>query len=76
MANPRKPSERTIKQQIRKLRQFIDASKDPIAARLAYVAENALRWATEETAWGSNFPMKDLRNEIEILRTEIKERAK
>lgn len=72
MAKPQRPSERTIKKQIRKLREIVDTSKDPIATRLAYTVENALRWMTEETTWGGNFPVSDVANETENLRKELR----
>lgn len=46
------PTSRTIKSEIGRLRKLIeDDSTDPTERRLHQVAEDALRWSTEDTGW-------------------------
>ena len=67
---PGKPSERRIKDELRKLRKFIECpGQDPIAKRLAQVAEASIRWVTEETDWAG--PMDDVDKFSTIINNEI-----
>ena len=64
----RKPSEKTIKTEINKLRKFIDANGDQLETRLAQVAEEVLRWSIEETDWIG--PMASVKVMAGIIRDE------
>ena len=66
MKKARKPSDRRIKQELRQLREMIETSyNDPIRQRLAQVAEDAIRWVTEETDWDG--PTNNVENFARIL---------
>ena len=61
-------SERTIKKALTELREFIDAdSGDPLAQRIAYAQETAIRWALEKTV-GWETPVQDAQSNAEIYR--------
>lgn len=64
------PSQRTIKREIKKLREQIDKSEDPIVRRISYAMETALRWSILDTKKWS-YPAQDARDNAHILRTEI-----
>lgn len=67
---PGKPSERRIKDELRKLRTFIECpGQDSIAKRLAQVAEDAIRWVTEETDWDG--PLDDVDKFATIINNAI-----
>ena len=62
-----KPDLRGIRREIGKLREFIeDKDNDAIERRLAQVAEDALRWATEDTDWAG--PIADMKGMANIVR--------
>ena len=62
-----KPTKAKTRREIRRLRKFIDTSKDDIAVRIAYAIEEALIWATKETiGWGT--PLKIAKENAEILK--------
>lgn len=62
-----KPSKAKTRREIKRLRKFIDTSKDDIAVRIAYAMEEALRWSIEETVgWGT--PLKMAMDNAEILK--------
>ena len=44
-----KPSGRIVRREIRRLRQLIDNSRDPLCYRIAQGMEDALRWCVEDT---------------------------
>jgi hypothetical protein len=70
MSQATKPSESAIQHELSRLRAFIDTSDDPIATRIAYAVETAIRWATEETAdWDK--PLEEAQSEAKILRAEL-----
>lgn len=61
------PDLRGIRREIGKLRDFIeDDSNDPLERRLAQVAEDALRWVTEDTDWAG--PIEDVAGMAKIIR--------
>jgi hypothetical protein len=64
-------SRASIKRSIKNLRLIIESKTvDPITKRMAYYAENTLRWATEETVdWQR--PEVDLEDEVILLKKEI-----
>ena len=69
MSRLRKPSEKTIKAEINNLRKYIESEAgDPLAKRLAQVAEDALRWSIEQTDWAG--PMADVEGMANIIRND------
>ena len=61
-------SERTIKKELRDLRKFIDSGKgDPLAIRIAYAVETAMRWVLEDTV-GWKTPVEDSKDNAEIYK--------
>lgn len=75
---PRVPSPRAVRDALHELRRFIDEKRDArdeeqkIAARMAYVAETAIRWVTESTDWSG--PLAEARANARILVRELAER--
>ncbi len=67
------PSERTIKRNLRKLRQLIDESKDPIETRIAYAIECAMTWAREDTTWEADYLVREAKDEASCLHKELNE---
>jgi len=64
-----KPDLRAIRREIVKLRSFIENDEnDALEKRLAQVAEDALRWATEDTQWNS--PVEELAGMATIVRND------
>jgi hypothetical protein len=63
-------SERTIKQNIKRLRHIVDTSTDPVESRIAYAMETALRWASLKTV---GWPTMDAeaKTNAAILRDEL-----
>lgn len=68
-----KQSQASIKRSIKNLRLIIDSKAvDLITKRMAYFAENTLRWAIEDTVdWQR--PEVDLEDEVALLLKEIEE---
>lgn len=66
----RKPSPRTVKRRLSELRTLIKTAADPFECYMAQVAENAIIWATEETA-GWETPAHDVLSMARILRREV-----
>jgi hypothetical protein len=67
-----KPSERTIKREIKRLREYIDDNPgDQVGMRIAYEVETALRWATESTT-GWDKPLESCLDAANILRRELR----
>lgn len=61
------PSQRKIKQQIKKLRDLIESKdSDPLQSRLAQIIEEALQWATISTDWDD--PIKSVPQWAKIFR--------
>jgi hypothetical protein len=67
-----KPTIRTIKKEIKNLRNFIDTTDDVISARVAYAVESALVWATTNTK-EIYLPLKDVLINVHILKEEIRD---
>lgn len=67
-----KKSDGTIKRNLRELRKFIDSSDDPIATRIAYAMETAVRWATEDTVEWPGL-LKQAQDEAELLRKQLEQ---
>jgi hypothetical protein len=64
-----KPDLRGIRSEIGKLRKFIEnKDNDALEKRLAQVAEDALRWATEDTEWAG--PIEDVAGMASIIRND------
>lgn len=70
-----KQSQASIKRSIKNLRLIIDSKTvDPITKRMAYFAENTLRWAIEDTVdWQR--PEVDLEDEVALLLKEAAEQG-
>lgn len=68
-------SKRSIKRTLKELRKIIDdKTTDVETRRMAYFAENTLRWATEETvSWQR--PEDDLQDEVFLLKQELAARS-
>lgn len=67
------PAPTTIKRELRKLREYIDSGEDgPIAMRIAYAMETAIRWATEPTV-GWPKPVREAKTNADILRKELED---
>lgn len=65
----KRPTINDVRKEIEALRAFIDdADNDPLERRIAQVAEDALRWATEATDWRP--PSQDLKM-ADIIRREF-----
>lgn len=63
-------SKKRIKAELKALRDVIDNSGDPIASRVAYGMECAIRWATEDTTdWDR--PSQDAHVLADMLRKEL-----
>jgi len=61
----------SIRKSIKNLRAIIDDEKtDEATRRMAYYAENTLRWAIEDTVKWER-PEVDLRSEVYILKKEL-----
>lgn len=61
----------TIKKEIRALRKFIDAPEsDPVATRVAWSVEQALRWATEDVRGWPN-RVDDVQGTAELIRQDL-----
>lgn len=68
-----KQSQASIKRSIKNLRLIIDSEKvDPVTKRMAYFAENTLRWAIEDTE-GWQRPEVNLEDEVALLLKEAAE---
>lgn len=65
------PKKARIQKEIRTLRRMIESDEtDLLECRLAQVAEDTLRWATEDTeGWPS--PSKDVVGMAKIVRSDI-----
>lgn len=59
----------TVKGALRKLRQEVINGDDPVASRIAYEMECAVRWATEDTHWPSLSEFA--RDAARLLRAEL-----
>lgn len=76
-----KPTKTKIKKEIKRLHAFIDKSgyqsheplEDMIALKFAYVAEAALRWATEDTE-DLAYPLESAQVDALILKGAILDR--
>lgn len=64
------PSQRTIKRNLKELREVIDNTSDPVLARIAYAMERAVRWATENTVDWSGLAQQ-AREEAAFLKPEL-----
>lgn len=64
------PSQRNIKRTIAALRKIVEESPDPVMVRMAYFAENTLRWSIEDTR-GWKRPEIDLALEVKLLKEEL-----
>ena len=73
----KKPSDQTIRKNLRALRQVIETEQDPIVVRIAYAMEQAVRWAVEETDWSKHPRMLggEAYAEADILRKELQDRT-
>lgn len=60
----------TIRKHLKKLRELIDSSKDPIEKRVAYAMEQAVRWAIEDTAGWSGLA-QEAKEEAGVLKREL-----
>lgn len=70
-----RPSNNAIRLQVAELRACIeDPNTDGLERRLAQVAEDALRWATEETDWAP--PREQLAGMASIVRQDPRVRLK
>lgn len=66
-----RPSDRTVKREIARLREFIDANMDdPASMRIAYAVETALRWATSQTC-GWPLPLESCALDAALLKLEL-----
>lgn len=65
-------ADRTVKSELRKLRQFIDnPDNDSLAKRVAYEVECAIRWAREDVRqWPS--PLESAVSGANLIREEVK----
>ena len=65
-------SKSTIRKRIRLLRAFIDApDSDPVAKRVAWSVEQALRWATEEVRGWPN-QVEDCKGTADLIRQDLR----
>lgn len=65
------PSKSTIKRRLRELRALCeDKTADPIARRVAWESEQAIRWATEDTT-GWPKPADSARDTAKLIRQEM-----
>ena len=63
-------SERTIKKELKALRQIVEESKDPAEQRVAYIIEQSIRWTTEKTVgWSS--PAEGIGVDVKLLKQEM-----
>lgn len=69
----RLPSERVVKQRLKELREYIDDNlmTNPVEARVAYIWETAIRWATEKTTWPA--PLEHIEFDAQLLRSEVRQ---
>ena len=65
-------SKRTIKRHLKQLRDEVIDCNDPIASRVAYAIETAVRWATTETH-GWEGLVDQAKETAEFIRQEQKE---
>ena len=63
-------SSRSLRAELKKLRDTIDGNKDPLVVRIAYEVETALRWASEETV-GWEPPSASVISAANMLRAEL-----
>ena len=62
-----KPTITEIRNEIARLREFIDTSDDKVATRVAYEVEQALRWSIEDTEdWPK--PLDSLFETVSLLK--------
>lgn len=70
-----KQTKETIKKEIKRLRKYIDSTRgdeDFISRRIAFVAEEVLRWSIEDTKdWEK--PLEEVLSNSQILKIDIKE---
>lgn len=68
-------AESTIKREIRSWRKFIDSpDQDPVAQRVAWSVEQALRWTIEDVRGWPN-RVVDAQGTANLIRQDMKEKA-